>query len=504
MKSLVFVAIVAICATLAFGVRAEGPVLRIGSKRFTESYILAEIAAEVARAAGDGQVVHTQGLGGTAIVFRALEEGSIDVYPEYSGTIAETILEADGARKTLPELRQALFARGIGVTESLGFENTYALAVPKALARAQSLRDISNLAGHPDLRFALSHEFVGRPDGWPGLAARYGLESAHVQGMDHGLAYDALATGRVDIVDAYSTDAKLRRYDLVSLIDDRRFFPAYQAVFLYRLDVPQRFATRWARIAGLAGSIDAATMIELNGRAELDGRTFAEVAGAYVSHAKGAPQIRASWLARLATSVVRYGPRHVFLVFASLALSTLIGVALGILASRSRRFGVPVVSAVALVQTIPSLALLCFMIPLLGIGVPPTLAALFLYGLLPIVRNTFTGLATIAPQLREASVALGLSPFARLFTIELPLATRTIVAGIKTSAIINVGTATVAAFIGAGGFGEPISIGLNLNDTHTILDGAIPAALLALLVEAGFLGIERLVVPRGLRLPARA
>lgn len=504
-----FSAVLALLVSLVvLEARGDEGALQVGSKRFTESFLLAEIAAGFSEAAGD-RVTLREGLGGTAIVFRALEEGSIDVYPEYTGTVRETIL-GGAAPGDLASLRRALGPRGIGVSDPLGFENTYALVVPRHVADGKGIHRVSDLAAHPELRIALSHEFLGRPDGWPGLAARYGL-TAKAEGMDHGLAYEALAAGRVDAVDAYSTDAKLKKYDLVALEDDRRFFPSYDAVFLYRLEVPRRFPRAWAAIAKLSGSIDAATMIDLNSEVELDGRPFADVARAYVAHVRGgeptardathaAPKV--SEAARLARSALRHGPRHLFLVGVSLALSTVAGVLLGILASRSRRWGVPILSTIALVQTVPALALLCFMIPLFGIGVVPTLAALFLYGLLPIVRNTYAGLAEIPPHLREASAALGLSPWARLVSIELPLASRLILAGIKTSAILAVGTATVAAFIGAGGFGEPIAVGLNLNDTRTILDGAIPAALLALAVEAGFAGMERLVVPRGLRLGA--
>ena len=512
MKFLFSAAILLFFATASAVARAEDGALKVGSKRFTESFLLAEIAAGVAEAAGE-RVTRNEGLGGTSIVFRALEEGSIDLYPEYTGTVREAILPPGAAAEDLAALRRALAPRGIGVSDPLGFENTYALVVPRRVAEDKGLHRISDLASHPDLRIALSHEFLGRPDGWPGLAARYGIEARAV-GMDHGLAYEALAGGRVDAVDAYSTDAKLKKYDLVTLDDDRRFFPSYEAIFLYRLDVPQRFPRGWAALSKLAGSIDARTMMDLNSEAELDGKPFADIARAYLGHlhdgtptARDAhvtpPQAEAPELDRLWRSVLRHGPRHVFLVGVSLALSTLVGVLLGILASRSRTWRVPIMAAISLVQTVPSLALLCFMIPLFGIGVVPALAALFLYGLLPIVRNTYAGLAEIPPNLREAAAALGLSPSARLLAIELPLASRLILAGIRTSAILAVGTATVAAFIGAGGFGEPIAVGLNLNDTRTILDGAIPAALLALAVEAAFAGLERAIVPRGLRLAAR-
>ena len=155
---------------------------------------------------------------------------------------------------------------------------------------------------------------------------------------------------------------------------------------------------------------------------------------------------------------------------------------------------------VGIIQTVPSLAVLVFMIPLLGIGAPPAMVALFLYSLLPIVRNTYTGLHDIPIQIRESAQALGLPPRACLWLVELPMASRTILAGIKTSAVINIGTATLGALIGAGGYGQPILTGIRLDDVGLILEGAVPAALLALLVQGIFELSERTLVPKGLRL----
>jgi osmoprotectant transport system permease protein len=484
-----------------------GETLRVGSKRFTESYILAEIAVAAARAAG-ATATHQQGLGGTALVFGALAEGAIDVYPEYTGTLAEAILHtsATGPGSDLASMRRALAAKGIGVSDPLGFDNTYALVVPAALAAKRGLHTLSDLARCPDLRLGMSPEFLGRSDGLPGLARRYGISTEHVQALDHGLAYEAIAGGSIDVTDAYSTDAKLARYHLVALDDDLHFFPAYQAVFLYREDAAERAPRALAAVLALRGALDASTMIALNGQAELDGRTFASVAdGFWSAHDGTAPRAvehRLSLLRGLVDTVRTEGPRHLFLVGVSLFFAILCGVPLGIAAARAPRLGSWLLGATGVVQTIPSLALLCFFIPLLGTGLLPALAALFLYGLLPIARNTAAGIEGIPTGLTESAAALGLSPRARLFRVELPLASRTILAGIKTSAVINVGTATLAAFIGAGGFGAPISTGLNLNDTNLILEGAIPAALLALAAEGIFAVLDRVLIPRGLRLPA--
>ncbi len=483
----------------------SGP-LRVGSKRFTESYILAEIAAQTAREAGDGPVSHEQGLGGTAVVFRALEEGSIDVYPEYTGTLAEAVLHTAG-RRDLASLREALAARGIAMTDPLGFDNTYALAVSAGLAGRRHLATISDLAGARDLRLGLSPEFLGRSDGFPALALRYGLPTANVEPMDHGLAYEALARGSIDVADAYSTDAKIARYGLKVLDDDRGFFPSYEAVFLYRAGAVRRAPRAIAAIRALSGTIDADEIRRLNAEAEIDGRTFASIGQEFLRARDGGPangatlrQGRAALWPGMLSVIRAEGPTHLMLVAIASLLATLVGVPLGIFSRWERRVGRVVIGATSVVQTIPALALLCFFIPLLGTGTRPALLALFVYALLPIVRNTVAGLDAIPSALRESAIALGLGPWTRLFRIELPLASGTILAGIRTSTVISVGAATLAAFIGAGGFGAPITTGLNLDDTNLILEGAIPAALLALAVEGLFTLLDLVLIPRGLRL----
>jgi osmoprotectant transport system permease protein len=181
-------------------------------------------------------------------------------------------------------------------------------------------------------------------------------------------------------------------------------------------------------------------------------------------------------------------------------LALLVAIPLGIFAAKFRAIGQVVLAVAGLIQTIPTLALLVFMIPLFGIGSKPAIFALFLYSLLPIVRNTYAGLGDIPPAIRESAAALGLPPGARLRRVELPMASRAILAGIKTSAVINVGTATLGALIGAGGYGQPILTGIRLDNISLILQGAVPAAVLALVVQGLFELLERVLVPKGLRL----
>lgn len=471
-------------------------VLRVGSKRFTESYILGEIIRQTAVRAG-ARAQHLQGLGGTGIVFAALEAGAIDIYPEYTGTIAREILKLEG-NPGLQTLNRALRLRGIGIAAPLGFNNTYALAMRDGQAQKLGVRTISDLARHPGLRLGFGPEFIGRPDGWPGVKAAYGLPQRTPPALDHGLAYEAIGAGRIDVMDIYSTDAKIERFDLRTLEDDRGFFPQYDAVLIYRLDVPERFPEAWQALLALEGRIDASRMVRLNAAAELEGRTFAEAAQLFFDKpAKAVAAGRGSlWKAIWGPDFARLTREHLALVFASLLVAVLIGVPLGFVAAKYPGAGQGILAVVGVIQTIPALALFAFLIALMeAIGILPALVALFLYALLPIVRNTHAGIMGIRAGLRQAAMALGLSARDRVLLVELPLAAPTILAGVKTSAVINVGTATIAAFIGAGGYGERIVQGLALNDTTLMLAGALPAAALALVVQIAFDLLERVVSP---------
>jgi osmoprotectant transport system permease protein len=481
--------------------------IQIGSKRFTESYILAEIAAQTVTATGVAKAVHRRGLGNTGILFAALESGAIDVYPEYTGTIAFELLGLTRPH-SLDELDRRLHARGLAVGVPLGFSNSYALAMTEQRAAALDVERISDLARLPELRFALSQEFFNRRDGWQALKKAYGLPTGNVRGLDHGLAYGAIAAGQVDVLDVYTTDAKIVRHRLRVLIDDRRFFPAYEAVLLYRRDLPQRFPDAWPALQGLQGRITAARMTAMNAAAELSGQSFGRVASDFLAAAPAGdhPERGKNFAKSLfGGDFWRLTGQHCVLVFASLALSVAVGIPLGIGAQRAVRWRHVILGGVGTLQTVPALALLAFLIAALDrIGTLPAILALFLYALLPVVRNTYTGLVEVRPSLRESAVALGLPRGTQLMLIELPLAARSILAGIKTSAVINVGTATIAAFIGAGGYGERIVAGLAVNDSAMLLAGAVPAAAMALIVQGGFDALDRLVVPRGLRVQSES
>ena len=464
--------------------------MQVGSKRFTESYVLGEILTQTA--AQSGPATHQQGLGNTAIVFAALKAGSIDVYPEYVGTIDSEILKHDSPT-ALAQMQRELAPLGIGVAVKLGFNNTYALAMRGGPATGPAA--LSDLAAQSSLRLGLSHEFLGRADGWPGLAKRYGL-AQRPTGLDHGIAYEALMAQQVDVIDIYSTDAKIGKLGLRVLQDNENYFPRYDAVLLYRLDLPQRFPKAWAAISRLEGSIDNQRMIALNAAVELDGRSFAAVAREVVTPSIAAETGRNSFRDKLfGENFWRLTRQHVVLVLVAILLASLIGIPLGVVAAFVPTLRHAVMALVGVLQTVPSLALLAMLIPLLGmIGTTPALIALFLYALLPIVRNTCTGILQVPQGLRMAALALGLTPRDRLLHVDLPLALPVILAGLKTAAVMSVGTATIAAFIGAGGYGERIAIGLALNDHQMLLAGALPAAALALLTQFAFDLIESLVI----------
>lgn len=492
---------------MALCLPAGGETLAVGSKRFTEAYILAEIVKQTAQAAGEAKVTHRQGLGNTAILLSALQAGSIDVYPEYTGTIAREILRLDHV-PPLPELNKRLAPLSLRASLPLGFNNSYALAIRESEAETRHITRLSELRNHPDLRYGLSQEFIGRADGWPGLQSAYALQGAKPRGLDHGLAYEALAQGQVDLIDVYTTDAKIGPYRLRVLVDDAPYFPRYEAVLLHKTDLPARLPKTWAALTGLEGRIDDAAMRRLNAGAELQGQSFERVAQAFVAGGMTEPSQTAAdrptspgWLAKLfGPDLLRLTLEHLALVFLSLGASIVIGIPLGILAARFALARAIILNTTNVLQTIPSLALLAILIPVTGrIGLLPAFIALAVYALLPIVRNTYAGISQIAGGMKQAAQALGFRPAQTLRLIELPLARTTILAGIKTSAVINVGTATIAAFIGAGGFGERIVTGLALNDNATLLAGAIPVALMAILIEAAFTFGERRLFPASWR-----
>jgi osmoprotectant transport system permease protein len=508
--------------------QAERPIV-VASKPFGESYLLCEMFAQLLESRGI-RVERRPGLGATEIAFGALRTGAIDVYPEYTGTGLRAVLHdslpdslARDSRAVFAHVARASAARfGVRWLPPLGFENGYAIAVRRETAERLGLRTLSDLArAGGALTAGFTSDFIGRADGLPGLTRAYGLRLRVVRPLAPAVKYQALASGAVDVVDGYSTDGLLVRYDLVTLADDRRFFPPYEAAAVVSGRVARERPDAVAVLTLLAGRLDAATMRALNRRVEVDGEDVHAVAAGALralaltgdaataarTTAPGPEQDAArrddagdetrltSYLWRRRADIGRLTGRHLLLVTVALGAAILAAVPLGLFLERVRRVAEPTVGVLGMVQTIPSIALLAFMIPLLGVGAVPALVALWLYALYPIARGTYSGVRDADPEAVQAAEALGATARQRLLLVRLPLAAPVIMAGVRTAAVITVGAATLAAFIGAGGLGEPIVAGLALADTRMVLSGALPAALLAIAIDGLLALVERAVRP---------
>jgi osmoprotectant transport system permease protein len=500
--------------------RSNKPVV-VGSKAFTESRLLGEIIAQLIEAKTEIPVERRLNLGGTIMVFSALTSGELDIYPEYTGTAWTVQLKksdpvSDPLEAYLQVAADFREIYDLAWLMPFGFANNYAMAMSEEAAGRLGITRISDLVGHQEkIRAGVSHEFLNRPDGFPGLSTAYGLEVLELRGMEHGLAYDALQSGVIDLTDTYTTDGKLLRYRLRLLEDDLHFFPPYDAAPIIRADTLLRYPKLEKILNSLAFTLDDQQMRRMNFRVEEEGGAYKEVARAFLENeglldpraGTGAeknsppPDNFLSFLSRRAGETFGSVGRHLFLTFSAVFLSIGFAVPAGVFLTRKTKWAAPVLGAAGVIQTIPSLALLAFMIPIpgLGLGAGSAIAALFLYALLPILRNTYTGIREVDPELLEAARGMGLKDHQILLRVELPLSVRTIMAGIRTSTVISIGVATLAAFIGAGGLGDPIITGLQLNNLNLILSGAIPAALLAVMADFLLGRLEHILVPAGVR-----
>jgi osmoprotectant transport system permease protein len=489
----------------------------VASKPFGESYLLCEMFAQLLESRGL-TVERRPGLGATEITFGALRAGAIDVYPEYTGTGLVAILHDSLADSVLADSR-AVFAHvarrfaddyNVRWLPPLGFQNTYAIAVTRPTASKYRLRTLSDLAREsPRLTAGFTADFIGRSDGLVGLSRVYGVRPRAVRPLAPAVKYQALVSGAVDVIDGYSTDGLLARYDLITLTDDRHFFPPYEAAALVSRKLETQMPNAITALTLLSGRLDETTMRRLNRRVEVDGEDVRIVAADELKNLGligGEQAIRpgrsdgsrpgfGAYLWDRRANLASMTMRHLLLVGIALLAAVIVAVPLGLFLERTRRAAESTIGALGVLQTIPSIALLAFMIPLLGVGVTPALVALWMYALYPIARGTYTGVRDADPEAVAAAEALGTTPVQRLLWVRLPLAAPVIMAGIRTAAVITVGAATLAAFIGAGGLGEPIVAGLALADTRMILSGALPAALLALLVDGALGVVERLIAP---------
>ena len=497
----------------------------VGSKNFEESRLLAEMFAQLLESRTHLQVERRLGLAGTQVCFEALKKGAIDVYPEYTGTGLVSILgekAQGGPDQTLNRVRAEFLRRwNVWWLAPLGFENSWEIAVPRELAEREHLDTITDLARvSKRLHVGFGHEFVGRDDGLLGLQKVYGLEFAKIDHLQQAIQYQAARQRSIDALDVYSTDGRLILYNLKVLRDDRRFFPPYEAAALVRGETLKRHPEVGAILGLLAGSLSEDAMRAYNLRLQEKHESEVTVArdalraiGLVVPESRPPrPQVAQARLPRLRLEpapgprppgppapralgggpVPRRADRHPPRPLAGAPP------ALG-------RNGDPPAGAPA-DHTLPRPPRLHEQSRLLqGWGPSPPSWPLWIYSLFPIVRNTYSGVRDADPKAVEAATALGMTPGQILRQIRLPLAAPVVMAGLRTAAVITVGTATLAApFIGAGGLGEPIVTGLQLADRAMILSGAIPAALLALAVDAALGVVEKSLRPAGLeRAPVR-
>ena len=516
---------IVICASLLLGMlmpstalaqAASTPPVVVASKPFGESYLLAEMFAQLLERSGR-RVQRRVGLGATEVAFAAIRTGAIDVYPEYVGTGLVAILKDSVTQAMRTDPRSAfshvatrsLRKFGVHWLAPLGFQNGYAIAVRRETATRYRLRTLSDLATSPArLTAGFTSDFIGRADGWPGVRAAYGLTLADVRPLAPALKYEALARGSVDIIDGYATDGLLAKYDLVTLDDDRHFFPPYEAAALVSTRLMSADPGAVAVLAALSGRLSETQMRAYNRAVEVERRPLAAVArealvDVGLADTSASPRDEArdarssvwQFMRGRVRETLRLTVEHLELVAIALLGAILVAVPLGLWLVNRPTLASAVLQVLGVVQTIPGLALLAFFIPLLGIGALPATIALFAYALLPIARATIAGLRMADPDAAAALESMGATPRQALLWVRLPLAAPVVLSGIRTSAVLTIGTATLAAFIGGGGLGEPIVTGLGLADMRLVLSGAIPAALLAVTVDALLAMAERALEP---------
>jgi len=491
--------------------------ITVGSKNFMESRLLAELFAQLIESRTHLTVTRRLGLAGTQVCFEALTTGGIDLYPEYTGTGLVTILGETPMKEPSAVLNrvraQFLQKWDLWWLAPLGFDNSYALALRRDHAHKLGVRTISDLVRiAPTLKAGFGYEFIERQDGLPGLRHKYGLRFKEVVGMQETLKYQATANGDVDLLDVYTTDGRLAVYDFLVLEDDLQFFPPYDATALVRGDTLKRYPELASVLSLLTNALTPERMRIWNLRVQEEGQPVTLVAREMlqdlhllrdsqsfplsIPHDNSSSLFTYMWNMRGTLGFRTL--EHLGLAGLGLLLGIALALPVGLILERWRKGAETMIRIIGMSQTIPSIALLAFMIPLFGVGTFPAIMALWIYSLFPILRNTFSGLRDAAPSVVETGRALGMTEWQILKSVRLPLAAPTIMAGVRTSAIWTLGTATLAAFIGAGGLGVPIVAGLQLANVNLILSGALPATILALAVDALLGWVEKSIKPRGL------
>ena len=493
--------------------------LIIGSKIFTENILLGEIIAQLLEQNYGFQITRKFNMGGTKLLFDALKTGSIDLYPEYTGTGYAMILKE--SKKLSPQATytfvQKKFLKKYQMLWSppLGFENTYVLALRKNDSRFKNVSLNSDLE-HLDfpLKIASEHEFTERKDGWKLFKQSYKLKKATILSLNPSLMYTAIDNNKVDIIVSYSTDGRIQNYQLKTLKDDKNFFPSYLASYLTTKRLIKSQPELKEAFQALEGQISPQEMRELNRQVEQLKKSLPEVASHFLLKKDLLKDIenktKAQSLSLSQESLLSYYYKkrgyffkilkeHLILVFTALFLALLFSFPLSLWAVYNKRVEKLLFFFVNILQTIPSMALLGALIPFLGIGFTPAITALFIYSLLHLIRNIFEGIKNIDSHSVEVSAGIGLNQWQTLRNIQIPLAMPIIIAGVRTALILLVGTATLAAFIGAGGLGDPIFRGIATLDSRLIFMGAVPACVLALFLDKSLNLVEKLLISKGLQ-----
>ncbi|MFN3243299.1 MAG: glycine betaine ABC transporter substrate-binding protein [Planctomycetota bacterium] len=508
--------------------------IRVGSKKFAESAILAELMAQMIEQHTELTVERRLNLQGTMLCWQALQSGEIDLYAEYTGTgwatiVGRTDKVTDPLRAFFEVRRFCRDEHDVHWLEPFGLNNTYALAMREDRAVELGVSRISDLIPHQaSLRAGFGGEFGERADGYRGLQQVYGLQLGEVRVVEHALGYEAIAAGQLDLMDVYSTDGKLLRFELRVLEDDRRFFPPYNAAPMVRGATLRQHPEIEGALGRLAFRLPDHDAQALNYLVEAEGFTARQVARAFLEVeqlVEGLEESVAAEKARAAFLRVRRAPpapgaaaaqrpgffgtlqrswgklgervlQHLLLTLAAVGLACALAIPLGVRMAAAPRLRAALLAFAGVVQTIPSLALLVFLIPLFGLSAWSAITALFLYALLPILRNTCTGILGVPMDLVDAARGMGMRDHEILWKVQLPLAMPTILAGVRTATVISIGFAVLAAFIGAGGLGGFIVDGLALNDMSLLLLGAMPAAALAVLGDRLLGLLERALSPR--------
>lgn len=488
--------------------------LVIGSKIFTENILLAEMLALLLEEKYGFKIVRKFNMGGTRLVFDSLKEGYIDIYPEYTGTGYTMLLKMSG--ETSPEeiykIVQTEFLERFQLVWSLplGFENTYTLAVRKSDPRFQQIVSISQLSGQSEkFRLAMDHEFAERQDGFQNFSEKYRMNFVkhNLFTMNSALMYSALDNKEVDMIIAYSTDGRIKAFNLKVFADDKSFFPSYSAAYLTRESVFKLWPEVPMAFKDIEGHIDEKEMIALNNQVDQLKYELSQTARNFLIEKKVLNKqiqtLNSSNLIDYYLSQKSYFFKifveHLVLIFVSLFFALCFSIPMGVWAFYNSKVEKIVFSIVNTLQTVPSMALLGLLIPFLGIGFTPAVFALFIYSLLPLIRNTFEGIKNVDGSYVEASAGIGLTSWQILKFVQIPLALPVILAGVRTATVILVGTATLAAFIGAGGLGDPIFRGIATLDSRLIFLGAIPACFLAIVLDKSLAFLENLVISEGLK-----